>query len=606
MRKHLSSAAIATSILIAAAFFGATVRAEQSAKLVIASDGATEFTIVTPAEPAEAEKYAAEELQAAIEKISGAKPPIMCETDSPRDRLILIGATTSGMKAVPDSELAPLGEEGFIARTAGGNLILRGLSPRATLYAVYSLLEDRLGARWYAPGVEKMPKMKTVEFDSIDYSQRPAYEYRSPYFNHGFDGDWSARNRVNGSAHNLSEKHGGRLEYLWGFVHTIFQYVPPDKYFSVHPEYFSEIDGERVPNAQLCITNPDVRRIIIDRAVETAAAAGGKSGIIEVSQMDNVKPCQCEQCRAAYRRDGSVTATYLKLINEVAAAVAKFPNVIVGTLAYQFTEEVPVGVVPAPNVNVRLCHMAPSCETHPLGKCVFNHGFTRNLRQWNKLTDRLYIWDYYTDFHNYLMPFPNIESIKSDFAYFSKYGAKGFFAQGNGQSVGGDLVELKTWLIAKLLWNPAADADALIDEFVTDWYGPAAPAMRKYIAAQAALSKKSAYHIHLYTQPSQIYLPVEFQRRLDAALDEAETLAAADPVFAERVRRERLSMHYLQVAAPRIFDAAGFPEQNDREKMLALFERFKGELRHFGVTRLHEMEPIEETLERIRKRIAEH
>ena len=38
----------------------------------------------------------------------------------------------------------------------------------------------------------------------------------------------------------------------------------PIKYFDTHPEYFSEIGGERVKDSQLCLTNPEVLQIAIE------------------------------------------------------------------------------------------------------------------------------------------------------------------------------------------------------------------------------------------------------------------------------------------------------------------------------------------------------
>ena len=33
--------------------------------------------------------------------------------------------------------------------------------------------------------------------------------------------------------------------------------------------------------------------------------------------------------------------------------------------------------------------------------------FARDIRDWHRLTNRLYIWDYTTGFSHYLLPFPN-------------------------------------------------------------------------------------------------------------------------------------------------------------------------------------------------------
>ena len=41
--------------------------------------------------------------------------------------------------------------------------------------------------------------------------------------------------------------------------------------------------------------------------------------------------------------------------------------------------------------------------------------------------------------------------------------------------------ELRTYLIAKLLWNPDCDIDSVMNDFLYGYYGPAAAHIRAYI-----------------------------------------------------------------------------------------------------------------------------
>ena len=45
---------------------------------------------------------------------------------------------------------------------------------------------------------------------------------------------------------------------------------------------------------------------------------------------------------------------------------------------------------------------------------------------------------------------------------------------GNPVSTGGELAELKTHIITKLLWDPNLDSAALFTEFLQGYYGAAA------------------------------------------------------------------------------------------------------------------------------------
>jgi hypothetical protein len=62
--------------------------------------------------------------------------------------------------------------------------------------------------------------------------------------------------------------------------------VPPEKYFAQHPEWFSLVNGHRTAaNAQLCLSNPDLRDFVVQR-VKQALREAPEARIISVSQND--------------------------------------------------------------------------------------------------------------------------------------------------------------------------------------------------------------------------------------------------------------------------------------------------------------------------------
>jgi len=591
-----------TQIAVNPAKQGVAAPGVDAAALVL--NGTAKCAIVIPAAAGETEKYAASELQAYIKRMSGAEMEILSEKNAAGRCAVLIGNSARGAGIVPDEELKPLGAEGFVLRARGGDMAIRGGGPRGTLYGVYSLLEDRLGVRWYAPDTTYVPELKNIVFESLDYKQKPAMEYREVYYFDAFEGDWAARNRLNGQSDRLEERHGGKITYVGGFVHTANALVPPDKYFAEHPEYFAEIGGVRERESQLCLTNPDVLKIVTARVLELAESTKGQPAIISVSQNDNFRHCSCPRCMAVDNEEGSHAGSLIRFVNQVADAVAeKYPNVAIDTLAYQYTENAPLHVKPRPNVIVRLCHMAPSCDIHPLKKCPFNANYVKNLKAWSRISNRLYIWHYVTDFAAYLLPLPNLNSINSDIPFYRDHHVMGLFAQGNGESPGAEMAELKSWLIAKLLWNPDANAEELIGDFVRGYYGPAAPAMAEYIKVQRDRVRSYHFHANLYSPPNTGVLNYELLSQMGAALDRAEKLAASDPLAAEHVRRARLWYTYTKLAAPELFVPKGTYRPENNMKLMPLLKSFRGELEHFKITRLREWVPLEESMKSLRLRL---
>ncbi len=88
------------------------------------------------------------------------------------------------------------------------------------------------------------------------------------------------------------------------------------------------------------------------------------------------------------------------------------------------------------------------------------------------------MWDYVVQFRNLLSPFPNLRVLQPNIQYFRDNGIQMMFQQGSGGLMS-EFVELRSYIIAKLLWNPDLDVDLLMDDFLNGYYGPAG----KYISA---------------------------------------------------------------------------------------------------------------------------
>jgi len=311
--------------------------ARAAERLTLADRGRSEFRIVIAADASPAEKHAAGELQHFLREISGAELPIGDDRAEMTAHEILVG-DSAHLRALNEKiDWEGLGSEGFVMRTSGGHLILAGGRLRGSMYAVYTFLEEVLGCRWFTPKVARIPRRERVEVGPLNARQVPALEYREPYYAEAFDADWAARNRMNGSASRLDEARGGKIVYH-GFVHTFYSLLPPDQYFQEHPEYYSEINGRRTAEyAQLCLTNPEVVRLVAER-VKAWLRESPEANIVSVSQNDSGGWCECPNCKAVDDREGSQAGTMIQFVNAVAEIVEhEFPRVAIDTLAYQYT-----------------------------------------------------------------------------------------------------------------------------------------------------------------------------------------------------------------------------------------------------------------------------
>lgn len=65
------------------------------------------------------------------------------------------------------------------------------------------------------------------------------------------------------SYRNPGKRKWGNYINQFAFGHNISSlYLPPEKYFRKHPEYYSLVNGKRKQWAQLCFTNREMEKII--------------------------------------------------------------------------------------------------------------------------------------------------------------------------------------------------------------------------------------------------------------------------------------------------------------------------------------------------------
>src|SRR3990172_7402809 len=131
--------------------------ANSTEMLVLADDGSSDYRIVVSQAASPSERHAAVELQTFLERITGARLPIVTDSEPPSDYEVLVGDSARVSATGVAIDFADLGDEGYVIRTAGARLIVAGGRQRGTLYGVYGLLEDHLGCRWFTPTVESIP-----------------------------------------------------------------------------------------------------------------------------------------------------------------------------------------------------------------------------------------------------------------------------------------------------------------------------------------------------------------------------------------------------------------------------------------------------------------
>lgn len=557
----------------------------QSADLKLASGGKSAYRIIVALDAPPADRYAAEELQQYLEKMTGARLPIVLDLEPAVAREILVGDNRHVRNLDIEPDLEGLGGDGFFLRTVGRRLLIVGGRPRGTLNGVYTFLEENLGVRWFTPELEQVPKVDGLRVPALREWQVPALEYREVFWREMMrDADFAARHRLNGDHSRLAAKHGGPAVVYYPFVHS-FDALIPQELYAQHPEYFPLIEGKRKGGyVQRCLTNPDVLRLSIER-VRQWIREHPEATIISVSQNDTFNYCQCDRCKALDDAEGTPCASLLQFVNAIAAAIEKdHPNIRIDTLAYQYTRKPPKTIRPRPNVIIRLCSIE-CCFAHPLDTCPAqaNRRFRDDILAWQPVAPLLYIWDYTPNFAHYQQIFPNFDVLQPNVQFFVEHNVRGLFEQGNYSSGGmGEMGPLRSYLLAKLLWNPNTDLRRHLNEFTDAYYGKAAEKIRAYLEVTHEPVRGKDVHAHIFDSPKARYLAPEVIAAGERLLDEAEVLAD-DEAVRFRVQVAKLPVWYARLSTKQV-------EGDARKELL---KRFLEVARKAGISNISESKALD-------------
>ncbi len=354
-----------------------------------------------------------------------------------------------------------------------GNVHVWTYDERGSFNAVCGFLR-RLGVRWYMPGEvgEIVPQRKSIALPKIDATVRPDFPMRIL---------------------NFRAAVYGRDVMMWGFrlgvrqpygrqaAHGLHGMTDNPRTLKNHPDWFALYGGKRhnqpnVKNNQLCYSNEELFR----EAVQFARVQLDhfQMDVVSIMPPDGYTAiCQCKKCEGKESPElgsrGRVSNYIWDFVNRVAKEVGKsHPGKKISNCAYGIYTEPPSNIEKLePNVQVIIVG-----GRRPLSS---ERDDLRRLRAaWQQKTD------------NPIEIFENYPFTGRGFylpAYFPRLLGESI-QETKGQSRGEDIwitMDFKDnavgynhfllYFTARMYWGGAdLDAQALFDEYVQKFYGPAA------------------------------------------------------------------------------------------------------------------------------------
>ena len=205
------------------------------------------------------------------------------------------------------------------------------------------------------------------------------------------------------------------------------------------------------------------------------------------------------------------------------------------------------------------------------------------------MCNRLYIWDYVTNFSHFWMPHPNFHVLADNVRFFAENGVKGVFEQGCRSIGGGEFTGLRAYILSRALWNPDVDEYQLMDEYLNGVYGASGPYLRKYLETVYNAVNDADCHLYCFNHPDKPWHTMELVEKCEKIFDEAEKVADNEEILL-RVQKQRLAVRYLRI----LLTPKGTTERN------ALIDAFEPDAKDFGLTMLWEREDMDFCLDVLR------
>lgn len=530
-----------------------------NAKSYTPTDGVRATDVV----PARRVRFAADELQRYIKKISGARLPIVSENEPVNGPIVLVGESkkTEALKLkIPAGVTPARTEEGYLLYAKGDTLVLAGNDDgpyQGTFFAVCEFL-NRQGVRWFMPGDfgECVPKLATITMSNIELYDKPDFIVRNWHGNlatelRDEEALWRLRNKQTLNFNEILQIPGD----AW-----LRKYMPGKELVTTHPEYFArKVDGSIDPY-MVNLSNLEVPKLVAEKIKAVIAETRTKDpnfNSLGFAPDDGLPMDLSNETLAANLgfadltgREGvvterSISEEWFRFMNKVAEEVnTEYPGFMITTNGYANRTFPPEGVKINPNVGVMFAAIW-SDTLHafddPKSWQAMMQG--QMLKRWGEICPHVFVYNYNEAMLvTGLTPVPLTHKLARNTPLFKKWGIVGFEDEQSYSWMSHGISTM--YLRGKLYWHANDDVKAIVNDYFAKWYGPAAkPSQAYWEAIENALETTP-----ILTHEDRV-LPWVYTDTLIATLEmneqKAEKAAVNEP-FKTRVRVDRLILEHLK------------------------------------------------------------
>lgn len=362
------------------------------------------------------------------------------------------GKTPQAAQAGIQFDKKDLGEYGYrITSKDGKNIFLGGATPAGTLFAAGDFLKRFAGWRKFYPGKtgEVLPALEKLALPQgpFDFKEVPAIPHYNP---------------SSGNRDEIFSRTGLRV-YHYATTHALDKVVPPKKYAKTHPEYYPVRYGKRIDVSKYkramgwnpCVSNPDMPKLL-DQYLSSLKTRRN----VTLSVNDGGGDCQCASCEAIYKKYGNQYIEFYKTVNDIIAR--KYPGKLGVFSAYGTrSNKAPENLQLGEHVMPFICGARPEI-------------YTTELQAWKKTGVKYVgIYDYmYTFGSAFMTPQFYPHSLAANWRSAIQNGMNALTIE--VYSACSILDAPRLYVMDELGWNINADVEALLQDYYSSMFGPAA------------------------------------------------------------------------------------------------------------------------------------
>ena len=439
------------------------------------------------------------------------------------------------------------------------------------------------------------------------------------------------RRFVAGKCKADSSKYGGGYEEDWATpMHAYDAIVSTAEFGTEHPEWFTDAGSSEKGGNQWTLSNGLTNEGKLDETMEESLLKQAIENIkviltedkeamyVGIGINDNWEYCDGSNCRC----DGKCQEQR-DLFGGHSAHAVVFNNVVVEEInkwlketgderdikfvmyAYLYTLNAPILdaplhdlAIPHEDLYVLACPYSGHNYNAAFNDPLKNSKFFGIIEAWQKITNRICIFDYPVNFAEQLAWFPNIGYLKTNLQWYKELGALRVVSDDSRQTECYEWL-LVDYLLSRLMWNVNRDVNVLISEFNRLYFGEKAGAiMDEFVYYNEAHFAKAAYQTGTWQGASctadgswlhtSATLSVDYLRHAQRLIDDASEAIQTDETLTKKQKEDYLShLGYAQIQVTHMkFINYGELFATTEEEDKAFYQAYYNQLQEYKIEKL--------------------